>query len=270
MSFVLFLLLGVLIGGTGTLIGVGGGFLLMPILLWLYPDAKADSLAALSLSMIFFNALSGSIAYARMKRIDYKSGLVFAATGLPGTILGAMISSYIPRGTFDIIIGSLLCALAVYLFFRPERRTASVHTASGRWHVNLTDSGGENHSFSFNPWIGIAISFGVGFLSSILGIGGGVIHVPAMTNLLNFPVHIATATSHFILVIMSCSGSITHFVQGHLTPMIDKLPPLALGVIVGAQIGARFSKKISGRGILRFLAAALLMVGIRTIWAVLR
>lgn len=270
MSFVLFLLLGVAIGGAGTLIGVGGGFLLMPILLWLYPTAHPDSLVALSLAMVFFNAVSGSIAYARMSRIEYKSGLVFAAAGLPGTVLGAIVSSYIGRGIFDIIIGSLLCALAIYLFFRPERRNVATHASSGKWHIDLTDSGGETHTFSFNPWIGIVISFGVGFLSSILGIGGGVIHVPAMTNLLNFPVHIATATSHFILVIMSFSGSVAHFVQGHLMPMIDKLPPLALGVIVGAQVGARYSKKVSGKGILRYLAIALLMVGIRTIWAVLR
>lgn len=82
--------LGFIVGTYGTLIGAGGGFVLMPILLILYPRESADRLTAISLAVVFFNALSGSGAYARMKRIDYKSGLMFAAATIPGAIIGAL------------------------------------------------------------------------------------------------------------------------------------------------------------------------------------
>jgi uncharacterized membrane protein YfcA len=269
-NWILFACLGVLVGGFGTMIGVGGGFILMPVLLWLYPKESPENLTAISLSVVFFNALSGSIAYARMKRIAYKPALVFAAAALPGTVLGALSTSYLPRGIFDAIIGTMLIAASVYLFVRPEKPRVHMVAKGGHWQVHMTDQSGETHNFSFNPWVGIWLSFVVGYLSSILGIGGGIIHVPAMTNLLHFPVHIATATSHFILVIMTFSGSMTHLIEGHLNLAWSRLIPLACGVIVGAQIGARVSTKIGGRGILRALSVALLFVGLRTIWMALR
>ena len=69
--------LGFVIGTYGTLIGAGGGFVLMPILLLLYPDERPEIITCISLAVTFFNALSGSLAYARMRRIDYKSGVLF-------------------------------------------------------------------------------------------------------------------------------------------------------------------------------------------------
>ena len=265
-----FACLGALVGTFGTLIGVGGGFILVPILLWLYPNEPSEKLTSISLAVVFFNALSGSIAYARQRRIEYRSGIAFALAALPGTVLGALSTQYIHRGAFDAIIGGLLIVSAVYLFVKPGRSTPHVSTTDGRWHVNMTDRSGEIHTFSFNPWIGIGLSFVVGYVSSILGIGGGIIHVPAMTNLLHFPVHVATATSHFILSIMALSGSTTHLIEGHLNGSWAKLVPLVLGVVIGAQLGAKLSTQMGGRGILRALSVALLFVGLRTLWTVLK
>jgi uncharacterized membrane protein YfcA len=75
--------LGILIGVFGTLIGAGGGFILVPILLLLYPDEQTELITSISLAVVFFNALSGTWAYSRMGRIDYKSGIMFAAATIP-------------------------------------------------------------------------------------------------------------------------------------------------------------------------------------------
>ncbi|MFZ1684956.1 MAG: sulfite exporter TauE/SafE family protein [Candidatus Zixiibacteriota bacterium] len=264
---ILLVLLGVVVGASGTLIGVGGGFLLMPILLWAYPNESPDILTSISLAVVFFNSLSGSIAYARMKRIEFKSGFAFAAAGLPGTILGALSTSYIPRRTFDLIIGLMLVAASIFLMVRSANKNSSNRTTGNEpWQISFTDALGEHHRFGYYPWRGIVLSFAVGYLSSILGIGGGIIHVPALVHMLNFPVHIATATSHFILVMMSFSGSMTHLFAGDIGPGVGRIIPLAIGVIGGAQIGAHLSKKIHGNWITRGLAIALIMVGIRTLW----
>src|SRR5271157_778881 len=85
--------LGLAVGLYGTLIGAGGGFILMPLLLLLHPNASPEQLTAISLAVVFFNALAGSESYAIMRRIDYKSGLMFAAATIPGAIIGALNTS---------------------------------------------------------------------------------------------------------------------------------------------------------------------------------
>src|ERR1051325_4663719 len=90
-------LLGVAVGLVGTVIGAGGGFLLVPILLLIYPKEQPEIIACISLAVVFFNAASGSIAYARMKRIDYRGAIIFSLATMPGAILGAICTSAIPR-----------------------------------------------------------------------------------------------------------------------------------------------------------------------------
>jgi uncharacterized membrane protein YfcA len=270
LTFIGYLLLGVGIGSLGTLIGVGGGFLLIPILLWLYPDQPAETIATISLAVIFFNALSGTIAYARMKRIDYRSGLLFAAAAFPGVILGALITTYIPRKTFDLIIGIVLMAAAIALLLRTRSDTpVAPKESNGARAVHLVDASGAVHQFSYHPWLGASLSTVVGFLSSMLGIGGGIVHVPLLVHLLNFPVHIATATSHFMLAIMAFGGSATHLIAGELQPGLILVLPLAIGALVGAQLGAKLSNRLRGAWIMRSLAVALLLVGLRLFWSVI-
>ena len=267
MHFLLFVILGLFVGAYGTLIGAGGGFLLVPILIWLYPSEPPELLASISLAVVFFNALSGSAAYGRMHRIEYKSGLFFSLAALPGSILGALSTSYIPRRLFDGVIGLILVVAALHLFLHPQRDGQHKAIAKpGSTKIHLIDSSGTDYTFSYNLRTGLLISFAVGYFSSILGIGGGIIHVPALVYFMNFPVYIATATSHFILALMAFSGSITHLVAGTLQKGIGDIVPLSIGVILGAQVGARLSHRFRGNWILAGLAIALLLVGLRTLW----
>src|SRR5690606_7832444 len=115
----------------------------------------------------------------------------------------------------------------------------------------IIDVDGVRHIYHYNLLLGIILSFFVGFASSLLGIGGGIIHVPAMVNLLNFPIHIATATSHFVLSLMGLSGTMVHYIKGDLQEGFYQILWLGLGVIAGAQIGARFSTRINGKIIIQ-------------------
>jgi uncharacterized membrane protein YfcA len=253
-------------GAYGTLIGAGGGFVLMPLLLLLYPHQNPENLTSISLAVVFFNALSGSEAYALMKRIDYKSGSMFAVATIPGAILGALQTSHIPRSLFDGIFGILLLAAAAFLISHPtlkEKSWKKQHTHSYRITRNLVEADGSRHSYSFNPPIGVVLSFFIGYVSSFLGIGGGIIHVPALVYFLNFPVHIATATSHFILAIMALTGTLVHILTGTFSHGVNQTLSLAIGVVLGAQIGAHVSNRIKGKWIIRGLAIALGLVGLR-------
>ena len=258
--------MGVGVGCYGTLIGAGGGFVLMPVLLLLYPHQNPNLLTSISLAVVFFNALSGSEAYAMMKRIDYRSGFFFSMATIPGAVIGALNTNYVPRRMFDMIFSILLLVAAVFLVWRPSRTKRAPKTASAGPHKTtrrLVDAHGDHYEYSFSFRLGMTISVFVGYISSFLGIGGGIIHVPALSYFLNFPVHVATATSHFILAIMALTGTIVHIMTGTFAHGVHRTIALAIGVVLGAQIGAHLSERVKGGWIIRGLAIALGVVGLR-------
>ena len=238
----LLVLIGFAVGAFGTLIGAGGGFILTPILLLLYPHDSAQTLTAISLVAVFFNAASGSTAYARQKRIDYRSGAVFALATLPGAIGGAVVVGSVSRQLFDGIMGAMLALLAVWLLVgerwplpKPKR------------HLErrvLVDRAGETYAYAVPLRRGALYSLAVGFLSSFLGIGGGVIHVPLLVRALGFPTHIAL-------------GSFAH------RHGVRRALALSAGVVAGAQLGAHISLRLRGNVIQLLLAVALLALAAR-------
>lgn len=257
-------LLGIVVGALGTLIGAGGGFVLVPILLLLDPNEQPETIASISLAVVFFNALSGSISYGRMGRIDYRSGLLFAAATVPGAILGAMTTGLIPRRAFDAVFGILLIAAGAFLLRHPVEEHPEASAASGNTVRTLTEKNGTRHTYRFDARIGVTVSLFVGYASSLLGIGGGIIHVPVLVHLLGFPVHVATATSHFVLAIMALAGTAVHVLSGTFTAnSLNWTAVLAAGVLIGAPFGANLSSRLHGNLIIRGLAVALGFVGVR-------
>jgi len=269
--------LGLLVGAFGTLIGAGGGFILVPILLLLYPNETPDHVASISLAVVFFNALSGSLAYARLKRIDYKSGIIFSLATVPGAILGALTTPYLPRRIFDLVFGILMIVAGTYLWVSHKEQPGAESSRLDDHHSEnagarlvdrkLTDAEGITHYYRFDLWTGVLLSIFIGFISSLLGVGGGFIHVPVLHRLLNFPVHVATATSHFVLAIMALTGTLVHITQGAFVHGIRRTAVLGVAVLIGAQVGARMSNRAGGKLIMRGLALALVFVGLRLIFA---
>ena len=260
-----FVALGIGIGTLGTLIGAGGGFILLPILAILSPQEPTGTLTATSLAVVAANATSGAIAYGRQRRIDLRSGLAFAIATLPGSVAGALLARSIPRGPFDVAFAVVLVALAVVVVrARPDQGPpAPEGRAWGSTPRELVDAAGVVHRYQVNLPLGIAISFVVGFASSLLGVGGGFIHVPALIAVLGFPVHIATATSHFVLAIMATVATGTHIAAGDLADVWSRALYLAIGAVAGAQLGARLSTTVRGAVIVRLLAGALVIVALR-------
>jgi hypothetical protein len=258
----LLVLIGFGVGAFGTVIGAGGGFILTPILLLLYPHDSAQTLTAISLTVVFFNAASGTAAYARQRRIDYRSGVVFALATVPGAIGGALLVGAVSRQVFDAIMGAVLAALAVWVI-AGERWP--LREARGRLERRtIVDRTGETYEYSVPVRRGAVYSLGVGFLSSFLGIGGGVIHVPLLVRAFGFPTHVATATSHFVLAIMAGTGTLTHLFLGSFHRHgFRRTVALSIGVVGGAQLGAHISLRLHGRVIHWLLATALLALSVR-------
>jgi uncharacterized membrane protein YfcA len=265
-----FLPIGIFVGAYGTLIGAGGGFILVPLLLLLFPNEAPALVTATSLSVVLVNSVSGSIAYARARRIAWKTGLLFALATIPGALTGSYLVRYIPRDTFSLGFGCLLVLLAAYLFISGGRCPAPRCIDADRPVIDrVTDAGGATHSLCYSLPLGVGLSLLIGLLASVAGIGGGVIHVPVMIALLGFPVHIATATSQFVLIFTSLASVVMHIIDGTFTPELPRLAVLAAGVVGGAQLGAALSRRLKGPWIVRALALALLLGGGRLLWGAL-
>lgn len=261
------LMIGLVVGLYGTMIGAGGGFLLVPILLLIYHFSPQHAIGT-SLCVVFFNVLSGTFSYARQKRIDYHTGVRFALGTLPGAILGVFLAKYFSAKAFDTIFGIILIGIGIFLFLKP--RPVPTEDASRcflpflkRKPVlrSLVDAEGTKYEYCFNYVCGIALSFIVGFFSSLFGIGGGIIHVPALIYMFSFPYHVAVASSHFILMISSLIGTVFHGMLGN----VEIKPALLIGIgaVLGAQAGAIISPRMSGLWIVRMLSLALIAIGIR-------
>jgi uncharacterized membrane protein YfcA len=165
------------------------------------------------------------------------------------------------RARFNLIFGGLLILVAIFLAFNPGKKTAArIAQADIKTPAVF--------GLSRSTWaLGIALSTGFGFISSFLGIGGGFLYVPALVYLSEFPVHVATATSLFVLTITALTGSATHIAAGLFHHGARRAIALAIGATLGAQLGARLSQHMHGDWIIRSLAVALGLVGIRLVVA---
>lgn len=268
MDELILLVAGLIIGTIGTLVGAGGGFLLVPFLLFLYPDDPPSVVTSTSLAVVFINAVSGSIAYATHGRIDYRSGLVLAIATVPGSVIGALLTERIARGPFTILFCVILIGVAALLLLRPVARPRSAEAvAKGGWQRVLVDRSGATHVYSFSLWQAFLVCLGIGFFSSLLGIGGGIIQVPIFILVFHFPIYVATATSQFMLAIMSFAGTATHVAGGDFHDAAVRTALLAPGVIAGSQFGAWLSKRVRPVVITRLLAVTMILAAARLVMA---
>ena len=257
MEILLFLLLGIGVGTFGTLVGIGGGLICVPIFILFLSQGTAHpffetaaQITGTSLVIVMANALSGTLAYIRQKRVYFKAAVPFAIATLPGAFFGSYIVDNFNMPMLNFYFGIFLLFMASLMYINSRRKPP-------------VDVDGLPEGFTFNQFWGISSSFVVGFLSSIFGIGGGVIHVPLMIYLLGFPVHMATATSHFVLACSSAFGVVSHFMLDHIIWMPAIC--ISIGAAIGAQIGAKISKKTKSKVILALLSLAMFALGCRLI-----
>jgi len=230
--------LGFVAGVLGSMIGLGGGIIVVPVLTFFgFPPTLA---ASNSLFAAFSNAVASTFSYSKQKRVDFSLGLKLGLLSIPGTVLGAYVSSDVAPGIFKILFGLVLISSAIYIFLRKKIETKqSVMTTK----VII---------------FAIGASFFAGIISSFFGIGGGIIFVPLMVVGIGMTMKKAAPTSQFILLFASLSGVIVHSVLGH--PDFIQAGLLAMGSFVGGLLGARLSLDIRER-YLQILVSLIIVVG---------
>lgn len=237
-----FLALGILVGLLGALLGIGGGMVIVPLLVFAW-DYEPQLAIGTSVLMVLMNAVSGTWGYIRQKKVCVDAALKFAVATVPGAFLGSYAAEYLQGRLFYLVFGAFFVLAAINMY-RKASKNAAGKTAGEVPEV-------------YNWKLGVLCSVGVGFLASILGIGGGIVHVPFMVYVLNFPVHVAIATSTCILAVSSLAGLVSHAMLGHIVWTSGLA--ICAGAFVGAQGGVALAQRLQS-GILMKLASVLVLI----------
>ena len=252
-------------GIIAAMLGIGGGIFIVPALqlLPLSIEFSPQMAAGTSLTMIMFKALSSTSGYARQKRIDYKVGLLLATVTIPGSLLGAYLTTAIAKEYLILIFALLILYVAFRMIFPYNLGNKLEKKSKTGWKRSLVDSDNKIFGYSADMKLGLPLSFLAGVSSGLLGIGGGALMVPILHFALSFPMHLAVATSVFIMVFTSIAGVATHIYLGNV--QFGFALVLIVGVIFGAQIGAYVSKRVSSRNLRRIFGLVLVLVSLRMI-----
>ncbi len=228
----------------GSMVGLGGGFILVPVLRLFFGLGPAEA-AGTALVLVVANSGSGAFTYLLQRRVHVRVGLLFAAGGLPGSIAGAVLAKHISATLFDGLLALLLFAVALDMVLRRAKHLAE-----------REDSTKHVHALRGMPTAAaLGVGFGVGLVSSLFGIGGGVVLVPTLLYLSDLPAHAISATSHFGIVLTSPVGLTVHAFQHDIR--IEDIVPLVIGGLCGGPIGARLSLRLRSRQLLIYVAVAL-------------
>lgn len=266
MDWLPLLLLGFVTGAYGVMVGAGGGFILSPALL-IFFDLEPQVVAGTALALVAVNSVSGSQAYRRLGLIDYRSALLFAAAAVPGAVLAPFVLANVAGSTFRMLFGLLLIALAVQMVIRtavPESSRKSRKPNGGAFvrsrKINAVN--GDAYQYTFNEAYVSSLNLVLGFISSFFGTGGGFLRTPILVYAFSFPVRIAVATSVLTMAFYTTAGALTHAGLGN----VDWYPTFVwagIGLVGGAQVGARLASRVGGPWILRLLLVVVLALGIK-------
>ncbi|PMC39051.1 hypothetical protein CJ195_03680 [Bacillus sp. UMB0899] len=267
MLLVLLLMIGLVGGMLGSLVGLGGGIIIVPALLFigtytnLLPSITPQFAVGTSMFILIVTGLSSTIAYMKQKTVYFKAGIIFFIGSGPGALVGALVNKEIELNQFYICFGIFVIFISILLsvqkYIKPKtNQVGSVHI--------FEDKQGIKHTLYFQPVLAVVIAFIVGVLSGLFGIGGGSLMVPTMLLLFRFPASIAVATSMFMVFLSSIIGSITHIQLGN----VDWLWILGLapGAWIGAKLGAYINGRLKDGTVVVILRLVLVVVGIRLVF----
>jgi len=227
----------------GSIVGLGGGFVLIPVLRIAFGVPPAQ-VAGTSLIMVLANTGASTFGYLRNRLVDLRLAWPFTLGAVPASILGVFAVKRFTPGGFDIAYGCVLIVLAVLVL---RRRSITSRPAGER-------------TFAHDPRIAVIAGFGTGFFSSLFGIGGGIILIPLLLIAARMPPHVVTATSAFVITTTAPVGIATHALSGDVDWPFTL--PLVLGGLVGGSIGPVIQKRVSSPRLITLLAAALIVAAL--------
>ncbi len=259
-------LISVVAGMLGSLIGLGGGIIIVPVLTLIY---HIDIRLAIGASILAVIATSSgaAVTYVKQKLTNLRSGMFLEVATTLGAISGAYITTLVSDNSLFILFAFVLIYSALSMF--RHRRQKEVLTKSDdkianrfKLHGSYYDQS-QQRTISYkvtNTKIGLGIMYVAGMISALLGVGSGALKVPALDSAMHMPIKASAATSDFMIGVTAAASAGAFFSRGQINPVIAA--PIAIGVLIGAVIGSRLLNRVAPRYIQALFMIAIVVVAI--------
>jgi hypothetical protein len=271
-SFPILLTLGFLIGAPASMVGLGGGFLIVPLLILIF-QLPAQNAVAISLMAMSGTTISAAISYWKQRRIDYKLALLYDVLDVPGVVIGAYLTKFFPSNLLTGLCGLFIMSISL-LMARNKQMGIIAHMDTMKnveknvgWKRKIKDSSGKEFRYVIRrPVFALVSSLLGGLITGLSGLGGGITDTTTMV-LLGVPPHVAVASSEFAMALTNGAGVVAHgFLENIL---FEHAVPLTIGTIIGAQVGSSFSRHVKAGVLRRILSLIAFLLGLRLILFVL-
>jgi uncharacterized membrane protein YfcA len=255
-------------GVIGSMVGLGGGVFIVPVLTLFLGVPIHDAVAA-SLLAVVATSTAGSINYVRQGLINLRLGVTMETALTAGALTGGLVGAMLGREVLSAVFGGVLLAVSLYMGLR---RNASPPAPS--WDEDLGRLGaaycdpslGREVRYRVRGWpLGLAAGLIAGNVSGLLGVGGGFLTVPAMRVGMGVPIRASVATSSLMLGVTACAGALVYLARGMVDPVTTV--PVVLGVTVGAALGSRLASRVRSSVLVVIMAVVLFAFAVQMLLA---
>ncbi len=255
-------------GLLGSLTGLGGGVVLVPLLTLFF---KVDIRYAIGASLVSVIATSSgaAAAYVREGFSNIRIGMFLEIATTLGALLGAFLATVVPTKALAIIFGVMLLYSA-YLSHKPRpraERNSPPDKLATRLQMNgefPSEEGGMRHYNVQNVPTGFSLMFGAGALSGLLGIGSGAVKVLAMDQAMKIPFKVSTTTSNFMIGVTAAASAGIYLNRGYIDPGLSM--PVMLGVLAGSLLGVRILMKAETKMLRLVFSVVIAFLGLQMIY----
>lgn len=267
-QFFLIVLLGSIIAGVlGALLGLGGGIIIIPMLT-LALGVDIHYAIGASIVSVIATSSGAAAAYVRDRITNLRIGMLLEITTTTGAVSGAFIAGLISVKVLYIIFAVVLAYSAVSMF-RKQHDERQPDVQAHPWARRLRLAGAYSdarqgrvvaYDVAGVP-LALALMYVAGTVSGLLGIGGGILKVPAMDMAMKLPMKVSTATSNFMIGVTAAASAGVYFARGDIVPFVAG--PVALGVLIGATLGTHLMIRLNNRSIRQVFVVVLIAVAVQ-------
>lgn len=242
-------LIAITAGIVGSILGLGGGIIIVPALTLLFDVPMRSAVAASTVSIIA-TSTGAAVAYLHDRLSNVRVAMWLEMGTATGALTGALVAGYLNQRFLFMLFG-LLLAYSGYNMFKARRSELPGEVQPDRLSKRL-GLAGSYHDHALNTRVdyqvtrsipGLIIMYFSGAAAGTLGIGAGIFKVPAMEQVMRMPFKASTATSNFMIGVTAASGAVVYFARGDVKPLIAG--PVVLGVLLGALVGARLMVRMN-------------------------
>lgn len=246
------IVLGIAAGVLGALFGLGGGIIFVPVLMLVFGLGTTEAVA-ISLIGIIAGSVGASTVYVDKGTSNVRLGLLLEITTAAGAIIGAIVASYLEDWILMIVFAVIVYISGYRMLRNPEKIIPPAEGAGGRFDFTYVDDDGNTQAYQVqHVGSGMAICTVAGMISSMTGVGGGMVKVPLMNLYMHVPMKVASATSSFMIGITAFSGAITYFLGGQV--LLEYAAAVAIGAFVGSLLGSKLSERLHTKHLRKYFS----------------